>query len=161
MAPVIMNYFDQITPAWNGQYHNTLILAALDANSVVFNNMTYSCDWNYSIDGDGQWRQITIFLPQTTRSMARRDVCKGGARHLYVAIQVPVHLMRPSFRRWYVLRCTIEDLASTFVVEIRIVSAYPARFAKLFASWAWCNLRGALLASRVPGFTYRNRRALY
>ena len=60
MAPVIMNYFDQITPAWNGRYHNTLILAALDANSVVFNNMTYSCDWNYSIDGDGQWRQITV-----------------------------------------------------------------------------------------------------
>ena len=60
MAPVIANYFDQITPAGNGQYHNTLILSALDANSVVFNNMTYSCVWSYSIDEDGQWHQITI-----------------------------------------------------------------------------------------------------
>ena len=47
-------------PARNGQYHNTLILSALDANSVVFNNMTYSCVWSYSIDGDGQWRQISV-----------------------------------------------------------------------------------------------------
>ena len=43
MAPVIANHFDQITPARNGQYHNSLLLAALDANPVVFNNMTYSC----------------------------------------------------------------------------------------------------------------------
>ena len=60
MAPVITNYFDQITPAWRGQYHNTLILLALDANSVVFNNMIYPCAWSYSIDGDGQWRQISV-----------------------------------------------------------------------------------------------------
>ena len=59
MATVITNYFDQITPAWNGQYHNTLILSSLDANSIVFNNMTYPCVWSYSIDGDGQWQQIT------------------------------------------------------------------------------------------------------
>ena len=104
MAPVIANYFDQITPAVNGQYHNSLLLSALDANSVVFNNMTYSCVWSYSID------------------------------------EVPVHLMRPSFRRWYVLRCPIEDLACTFVFEIPIFSAYPARISKLFASWAWRNL---------------------
>ena len=52
MAPVIANYFDQITPAGNGQYHNTLVLSALDVNSVVFNNMTYSCVWSCPIDRD-------------------------------------------------------------------------------------------------------------
>ena len=52
MAPVIANYFDQITLAGNGQYHNSLLLSALDANSVVFNNMTYSCVWSCSIDED-------------------------------------------------------------------------------------------------------------
>ena len=52
MAPVIANYFDQITPAGNGQYHYTLLLSALDANSVVFNNMTYSCVWSFPIDED-------------------------------------------------------------------------------------------------------------
>ena len=60
MATVITNYFDQITPARNGQFHNTLILSSLDANSVIFNNMVYQCVWSHSIDGDGQWKQITV-----------------------------------------------------------------------------------------------------
>ena len=64
MVPVIANYFDQITLAGNGQYHNTLLLSALDANSVVFNNMTYSCVWSCSIDEDGQWHQITVSFPR-------------------------------------------------------------------------------------------------
>ena len=60
MASVITNYFDQISPSGSGQYHNKIILSALDANSVVFNNTTYPCVWSYTIDGDGQWQQIVV-----------------------------------------------------------------------------------------------------
>ena len=57
---VVTNYFDQITPSGNGQYHNTMILFTAAADVVVFNNMPYPCRWRHTIDNDGQWQQITV-----------------------------------------------------------------------------------------------------
>ena len=57
---VVTNYFDQITPSGNCQYHNTMILSTAAADVVVFNNMPYRCRWTHTIDNDGQWQQITV-----------------------------------------------------------------------------------------------------
>ena len=57
---VVTNYFDQITPSGNCQYHNTMILSTAAADVVVFNNMSYPCRWRHTIDNDGQWQQITV-----------------------------------------------------------------------------------------------------
>ena len=95
MAPVIANYFDQITPAGNGQYHNSLLLSALDANSVVFNNMTYSCLWSCSIDEDleticimglaqpalGYW-QASYQAPPTATGDLSKEATTGVAARL-------------------------------------------------------------------------------
>ena len=57
---VVTNYFDQITPSGNCQFHNTMILSKDAANVVVFNNMAYPCRWGQTADYDGQWQQITV-----------------------------------------------------------------------------------------------------
>ena len=40
---VVTNYFDQITPSGNGQFHNVMVLSKDAANVVVFNNIAYTC----------------------------------------------------------------------------------------------------------------------
>ena len=57
---VVTNYFDQISPSGNGQFHNTIILSTAATDVVVFNNMSYPCRWRHTIDNDGQWQQITV-----------------------------------------------------------------------------------------------------
>ena len=61
MAPVIANHFDQITPA-------VLLLAALYANPVVFNNMTY------------YWQASYQALPTATGERSREAITGVSAR---------------------------------------------------------------------------------